>query len=188
MNTATYTVNVTTSAQFTDVKPGDWYYKNVMRAVELGILSGKGNGIFAPHENITRRDFAIMLAQSLGHDNSEPATSPFVDVADDDYGVSSIAYLYEQGITAGDNEGKFNPTSKITRQEAATMLAKAFKATGTSTELYADDAKIANWAKSFVYACKDAGLMKGDVAGTFRPNDTFTRAEAASAMVNAVDK
>ena len=158
-----------------------------MRAVELGILSGKGNGIFAPNENITRRDFAIMLAQALGHSNSEPATSPFKDVADNDYGVSSIAYLYEQGITAGDDKGNFNPDANITRQEAATMLAKAFEATGTSTELYTDDAKIADWAKGFVYACKDAGLMSGDVAGTFRPTDTLTRAEAASAMVNAVD-
>ena len=182
-----YTVKVTVADQFTDVNENDWFYENVMRAVELGILSGKGNGIFAPNENITRRDFAIMLAQALGHSNSEPATSPFKDVADNDYGVSSIAYLYEQGITAGDDKGNFNPDANITRQEAATMLAKAFEATGTSTELYTDDAKIADWAKGFVYACKDAGLMSGDVAGTFRPTDTLTRAEAASAMVNAVD-
>ena len=171
------------------VNPGDWYYDNVMRAVELGILSGKGNGTFAPSESITRRDFAIMLAQALGHSNSEPASSPFVDVADDDYGVSSIAYLYEKNIAAGDNEGKFNPNAKITRQEAATLLAKAFCATGTSSELYNDDAAIASWAKSFVYACKEAGLMKGDAGtGNFRPTSTITRAEAASAMVNAVDK
>ena len=187
--TNVYTLKANVSAQFTDVNPGDWYYDNVMRAVELGILSGKGNGTFAPSESITRRDFAIMLAQALGHSNSEPASSPFVDVADDDYGVSSIAYLYEKNIAAGDNEGKFNPNAKITRQEAATLLAKAFGATGTSSELYNDDAAIASWAKSFVYACKEAGLMKGDAGtGNFRPTSTITRAEAASAMVNAVDK
>ena len=187
--TNVYTLKANVSAQFTDVNPGDWYYDNVMRAVELGILSGKGNGTFAPSESITRRDFAIMLAQALGHSNSEPASSPFVDVADDDYGVSSIAYLYEKNIAAGDNEGKFNPNAKITRQEAATLLAKAFGATGTSSELYNDDATIASWAKSFVYACKEAGLMKGDAGtGNFRPTSTITRAEAASAMVNAVDK
>ena len=187
--TNVYTLKANVSAQFTDVNPGDWYYDNVMRAVELGILSGKGNGTFAPSESITRRDFAIMLAQALGHSNSEPASSPFVDVADDDYGVSSIAYLYEKNIAAGDNEGKFNPNAKITRQEAATLLAKAFGATGISSELYNDDAAIASWAKSFVYACKEAGLMKGDAGtGNFRPTSTITRAEAASAMVNAVDK
>ena len=187
VNTATYTVSVTTADQFSDVNEGDWYYSNVMRAVELGILSGYSDGTFRPMNNITRRDFAIMLAQSLGHSNDEPATSPFKDVADDDYGVSSIAYLYEQGITAGDDKGNFNPDAYITRQEAAIFLARAFEATGTTSETFTDDAKIASWAKDFVYAAKAAGLMNGDTNGTFRPTSTLTRAEAASAMVNAVD-
>ena len=187
VNTATYTISVTTADQFSDVNTGDWYYNNVMRAVELGILSGYSDGTFKPMNNITRRDFAIMLAQSLGHDNDEKATSPFKDVADTDYGVSSIAYLYENEITVGDSNGNFNPDANITRQEAAIMLVKAFEATGTSSDLYADDAQIASWAKSFVYTAKAAGLMKGDDHNEFNPTDRLTRAEAASAMVNAVD-
>ena len=127
VNTATYTISVTTADQFSDVNTGDWYYNNVMRAVELGILSGYSDGTFKPMNNITRRDFAIMLAQSLGHDNDEEATSPFKDVADTDYGVSSIAYLYENEITVGDSNGNFNPDANITRQEAAIMLVKAFE-------------------------------------------------------------
>ena len=184
---ASYTLTVTTADQFSDVDTNDWYYNNVMRAVELGILSGYSDGTFKPMNNITRRDFAIMLAQSLGHDNDEEATSPFKDVADTDYGVSSIAYLYENEITVGDSNGNFNPDANITRQEAAIMLVKAFEATGTSSDLYADDAQIASWAKSFVYTAKAAGLMKGDDHNEFNPTDRLTRAEAASAMVNAVD-
>ena len=183
----TYTLKATTADQFSDVDTNDWYYSNVMRAVELGILSGYTDGTFKPMNNITRRDFAIMLAQSLGHDNDEEATSPFKDVADTDYGVSSIAYLYENEITVGDSNGNFNPDANITRQEAAIMLVKAFEATGTSSDLYADDAQIASWAKSFVYTAKAAGLMKGDDHNEFNPTDRLTRAEAASAMVNAVD-
>jgi hypothetical protein len=182
-----YTLKVTVADQFSDIDENDWYYANVMRAVELGILSGYSDGTFRPMNNITRRDFAIMLAQALGHSNDEPATSPFKDVADNDYGVSSIAYLYEQKITVGDDKGNFNPDDNITRQEAAIFLAKAFEATGTTSDLYTDDAKIASWAKDFVYAAKAAGLMNGDTNGTFRPTSTLTRAEAASAMVNAVD-
>ena len=185
--TNVYTLKATTADQFSDVDTNDWYYNNVMRAVELGILSGYTDGTFRPMNNITRRDFAIMLAQSLGHDNDEEATSPFKDVADTDYGVSSIAYLYENEITVGDSNGNFNPDANITRQEAAIMLVKAFEATGTSSDLYADDAQIASWAKSFVYTAKAAGLMKGDDHNEFNPTDRLTRAEAASAMVNAVD-
>ena len=185
--TNVYTLKAVVADQFSDVDTNDWYYSNVMRAVELGILSGYSDGTFKPMNNITRRDFAIMLAQSLGHDNDEEATSPFKDVADTDYGVSSIAYLYENEITVGDSNGNFNPDANITRQEAAIMLVKAFEATGTSSDLYADDAQIASWAKSFVYTAKAAGLMKGDDHNEFNPTDRLTRAEAASAMVNAVD-
>ena len=185
--TVSYTLTATTADQFSDVDTDDWYYNNVMRAVELGILSGYTDGTFRPMNNITRRDFAIMLAQSLGHDNDEEATSPFKDVADTDYGVSSIAYLYENAITVGDSNGNFNPDANITRKDAAIMLVKAFEATGTSSDLYADDAQIASWAKSFVYTAKAAGLMKGDDHNEFNPTDRLTRAEAASAMVNAVD-
>ena len=185
-----YTLKVTVSAQFSDIKESDWYYDNVMRAVELGILSGYTDGTFRPMNNITRRDFAIMLAQALGNsnDNDGTAVSRFPDVADDDYGVVSINYLYDNEITVGDEKGNFNPDANITRQEAAIFLAKAFEATGTTSETFTDDAKIASWAKSFVYAAKAAGLMNGDVNGAFRPNDKLTRAEAASVMVNAVDK
>ena len=186
--TNVYTLKASLAAQFSDISESDWYYNNVMRAVELGILSGYTDGTFRPNNSITRQDFAIMLAQSLGHDNDEEATSPFKDVSDSDYGVSSIAYLYEQGIVAGDNNGNFNPNANITRQEAAIMLAKAFKATGTTSDKFTDDASIASWAKSFVYAAKAAGLMNGDTNGSFRPTSTITRAEAASAMVNAIDK
>jgi hypothetical protein len=186
--TVEYTVTVKAADQFTDVRPGDWFYENVMRAVELGIAKGKGNGIFDPYGNITRRDFAIMLAQAMGQSNDGEAVSPFPDVADDDYGVVSIAFLYDKGITVGDNEGNFNPDANITRQEVAIFMAKAFGATGTTSETFTDDAKIASWAKSFVYAAKAAGLMNGDANGAFRPTSTLTRAEAASVMVNAVDK
>ncbi|MGI6255810.1 MAG: S-layer homology domain-containing protein [Acutalibacter sp.] len=186
--TMDYTVTVTVADQFTDVQPDDWFYDNVMRAVELGIAKGKGNGIFDPYGKITRRDFAIMLAQAMGQSNDGEAVSPFPDVADNDYGVVSIKYLYDQKITVGDSEGNFNPNANITRQEVAIMLAKAFGATGTTDTVFTDDAKIASWAKDYVYAAKAAGLMNGDTAGTFRPNDSFTRAEAASAMVNAIDK
>ncbi|MGI6255061.1 MAG: S-layer homology domain-containing protein, partial [Acutalibacter sp.] len=51
VNTATYTVSVTTGDQFSDISESDWYYNNVMRAVDLGILSGYSDGTFKPNNN-----------------------------------------------------------------------------------------------------------------------------------------
>ena len=189
-NTATtnvYTLTATTAAQFSDVNTGDWFYQNVMDAVAAGIVSGRGDGTFGPNDRITRRDFAIMVSKLLldGEDAPEATTTPFSDVSADDYALNAIAYCAENGIISG-FDGEFRPSDNITRQEAASVMKNALELTGTTSELFADDAAIATWAKANVYACKAAGVFNGDDNNNFNPTSTLTRAEAASIMVNAM--
>ena len=70
----------------------DWFYQNVMDAVAAGIVSGRGDGTFGPNDRITRRDFAIMVSKLLldGEDAPEATTTPFSDVAANDYGLNAI--------------------------------------------------------------------------------------------------
>ena len=183
----TYTLTATTAAQFSDVNTGDWFYQNVMDAVAAGIVSGRGDGTFGPNDRITRRDFAIMVSKLLldGEDAPEATTTPFSDVAANDYGLNAIAYCAENGIISG-FDGEFRPGDNITRQEAASVMKNALELTGTTSDLFADDAAIATWAKANVYACKAAGVFNGDDNNNFNPTSTLTRAEAASIMVNAM--
>ena len=185
--TNVYTLTATTAAQFSDVNTGDWFYQNVMDAVAAGIVSGRGDGTFGPNDRITRRDFAIMVSKLLldGEDAPEATTTPFSDVAANDYGLNAIAYCAENGIISG-FDGEFRPGDNITRQEAASVMKNALELTGTTSELFADDAAIATWAKANVYACKAAGVFNGDDNNNFNPTSTLTRAEAASIMVNAM--
>jgi hypothetical protein len=184
-----YTLTAKIADQFSDVKPGAWYYDNVMAAVEAGIVSGLGNGTFNPEGNVTRRDFAIMVVKLLlnGQEPPEADTTPFSDVSSSDYALDYIAYCAENGIISG-SDGMFRPGDYITRQEAASVMKNALELTGTTSELFTDDAKIASWAKANVYACKAAGIFNGDEKGNFNPTSTLTRAEAASIMVNALNK
>ena len=185
--TNVYTLTATTAAQFSDVSTDDWFYQNVMDAVAAGIVSGRGDGTFGPNDRITRRDFAIMVSKLLldGEDAPEATTTPFSDVAANDYGLKAIAYCAENGIISG-FDGEFRPGDNITRQEAASVMKNALELTGTTSELFADDAAIATWAKANVYACKAAGVFNGDDHNNFNPTSTLTRAEAASIMVNAM--
>ena len=185
--TNVYTLTATTAAQFSDVSTDDWFYQNVMDAVAAGIVSGRGDGTFGPNDRITRRDFAIMVSKLLldGEDAPEATTTPFSDVAANDYGLNAIAYCAENGIISG-FDGEFRPSDNITRQEAASVMKNALELTGTTSELFADDAAIATWAKANVYACKAAGVFNGDDNNNFNPTSTLTRAEAASIMVNAM--
>lgn len=189
--TTDYTLTATIAEQFSDVNPEDWFYNNVMAAVDAGIVSGQGDGIFNPYGQVTRRDFAIMVVKLLlnGEEPEEAETTPFTDVADDDYALNAIAYCAENGIISG-YEGEFRPGDKITRQEAAAVMRNALELADASSdiELFSDDAKIASWAKGNVYACKAAGIFTGDNMGNFNATSSLTRAEAASIMVNAMNK
>ena len=183
-----YTLTAKVAAQFSDVKEGTWYYDYVTKAAAAGIINGKGNGIFDPEGNITRGDFALMTVRMLGVDVSGYTTAPFSDVKASDYYMKAIAYCAEKGIIGGTGDGKFEPEKNILREEAAKIIAVALDLDGTTTEKFKDDAKISNWAKGYVDACKAAGIFGGDEKGNFNPKSPITRAETAKIMVVAMDK
>ena len=188
-HTKPYTVTVKLDEAFKDVKPGDWFFEDVMQAASAGIVKGQGDGIFAPRDNVTRRDFAIMLCRVLGVDVECDAVVPFVDVKPDDYGIVAIAYCASHGIVNGYEDTTFRPNEYIARQEAAKMISVAMGVSNISDEKYPDDANIADWASDYVYMAKAAGLMKGDAdTGNFRPTGKITRAEAATVMMNAYNQ
>ena len=183
-----YTLTAKVAAQFSDVKEGTWYYDYVTKAAAAGIINGKGNGIFDPEGNITRGDFALMTVRMLGVDVSGYTTAPFSDVKASDYYMKAIAYCAEKGIIGGTGDGKFEPEKNILREEAAKIIAIALDLDGTTTEKFKDDAKISNWAKGYVDACKAAGIFGGDEKGNFNPKSPITRAETAKIMVVAMGK
>ena len=183
----TYTVTVTEAEMFSDVSSSKWYYDYVLQASNLGIINGKGDGIFAPEENVTRGDFAVMLTNMLGvSELPHVVNNPFADVNEDIYYSDAIAYCYDQGYIGGYPDGSYRPEATITRQEAAKIIAEALELTETDDELFTDDNLIHEWAEDYVYQCKAAGIFGGDAGtGNFRPTDAISRAETAKIMVVA---
>ena len=188
----TYDVIIKVGERFSDVNPGDWFYENVMNAAAKGYVSGMGDGIFQPNGNTTRAQFASMIAKAMGFDpetDEIDVETAFVDVPATHWGAKAIAFCAENGYMNGDADGNFRPDANITRQEVASVLVNTFKLTNEGTKDFPDDALIASWAKSNVYAAKAAGLMNGDQGtGNFRPTDYIKRAESASIMMNAFNK
>ena len=188
----TYDVIIKVGERFSDVNPGDWFYENVMNAAAKGYVSGMGDGTFQPNGNTTRAQFASMIAKAMGFDpetDEIDVETAFVDVPATHWGAKAIAFCAENGYMNGDADGNFRSDANITRQEVASVLVNTFKLTNEGTKDFPDDALIASWAKSNVYAAKAAGLMNGDQGtGNFRPTDYIKRAESASIMMNAFNK
>ena len=115
---------------FADVDNGSWYFNYVESAYNSGIISGKDGNVFAPNDNITRQDMAVILyslAKFLGHELPADAAE-FADDADiAEYSRNAIYSLRCAGIVNGDEKGSFNPKAAATRAEAAQMIYSLIK-------------------------------------------------------------
>ena len=94
----------------------------------------------------------------------------------DDPNVNNAAAL---GIVTGYEDGTFRPYKTISRQEAAAMLDRLYQVLGGKTDVvsekvFADDAKIGNWARGSVYAMRQTGIMQGKENNQFCPTDGYT--------------
>lgn len=111
------------------------------------------------------------------------ATSPPKDIQYN-WAKDAIIYLIEEGILNGYPNGKFMPENKITRAEFSKIVAKAFAIRPTGRSQFKDIDK--NWAKAYIIALAEHGIVKGFPDGTFRPNKEITRAELVAMLMRVV--
>ena len=93
---------------FLDVRPEHWYYRDVMIAQNMGIVSGVGNNYFHPNRPIKREDMAVILARTLritGNPLPHKDNSILEKFSDShlisDYALSSLAVTHGAGIING---------------------------------------------------------------------------------------
>ena len=141
---------------FTDVK--SHANKTAIEALaSRQIINGMGDGTFAPNSNMTRAQFATITVKALGL--TAKANNNFTDVKAADWFAPYVGTANTYGIVNGMGDGTFNPGGTITRQEAATMVARAAKLCGMNTDYttaaardilsqFGDYTKCADWARS----------------------------------------
>ena len=172
---------------FDDVTENDWFFDVVNEAYERGLMNGMSEGEFAPTLEVTRGMFVTVLYRIAG----EPAVSEaaaFDDVTADEYYANAIAWATANGITNGMSETEFMPERSISREQMATILYRYAESAGVDVSVggalsFSDADSISDYAVSAIeWACA-AGLMNGYPEGTFAPQNTATRAEAAAVLV-----
>lgn len=171
------------SGSFDDVD-GHWGQAAVERWAGYGVVNGDGTGNFNPDNQMTRAEFATMLANMLGY--KEKATNTFSDVNDSDWFADAILKLAAAGVIQGSN-GMANPNAPISRQEAAVMMCRAFNIPTTGGSLdFADSADVADWAKGAVAALASRGMMNGVGGNNVAPLANINRASVATLLDNMI--
>lgn len=94
------------------------------------------------------------------------------------------------GIIVGDENGNLNLSGSVTRAEFAKMLISAsiYKDSiqGSANSSSFKDVKYTHWASGYIKGTVSNQWMVGYVDGTFRPDNTITFEEAASAILKVL--
>jgi hypothetical protein len=99
-----------------------------------------------------------------------------------------ILRLVSLGVVGGYEDGSYRPEAGITRQEFAKMvvLAAGLEADAEPELTFADAGEIAGWARGYVSAAVNAGIITGVGDNRFAPADSVTRAQAATMIIRAL--
>lgn len=168
---------------FPDVKRSAWYYEAIESAAQMGLFKGDTSGLFLPDDKITRAQFALVMANSMGVDLTPYTAASFTDVPAGRWFSAAAAWAKETKLMVGYKDGSFHPDSPITRQEMCVVLYNAMEVhqemDPSVASVFLDNAKIAGWAKDAVYQCYTRGLVQGDEKDNFSPTGSTLRSHAA---------
>jgi hypothetical protein len=183
-----YTV-VEFNKTFEDVQ-NHWAKANIEQMASKWIVKGVAAHQYRPDKSVTRAEWTTLLVRSLGLQDIAETSPSFKDVKIGAWYAGTVATALQAGLINGFEDGSFKPDQAITRQELAVMTDKALQYIGTAKlqrssvteKLFKDQAEIASWANQSVLNVIERELLFGRPDGTFAPNLTATRAEAATVL------
>lgn len=141
------------------------------------------NGLFSPNRNITRAQFAAMIARALQVTPTKPTA--FADIKGKWY-EADVQALQELGIINGVTPTSFNPNAPLTRQHAAIMMARVLRyahvdMTNDVMTRYEDDARINRQYVADIYWLQQLDIMTGS-NNVFNPTNALTRGQMAKIL------
>jgi hypothetical protein len=112
---------------FHDLKPEEWEYAEVQKAVKEGYLTGYPDHTTHVHDTVSRQEAAVMIARLLKLKAADQAKS--AGFSDEDkaaaWSKEAIKQVTAKGIMEGYDDHTFKPYQGITRAEAVVVLDQA---------------------------------------------------------------
>ena len=112
---------------FDDVKEDSWYFEAVKWAAGNNIVSGVETNIFAPDENITREQMAVILYRYAKLKGFEINADVHLDKFDDaetisNWAIDALKWANASGIINGTSDEYISPSASATRAQVAAMI------------------------------------------------------------------
>ena len=180
-------IKPTTEIKFNDVKETDWFYGDVMSAVDMGLINGKNIGVYAPNDNLTYAEAAKLAAcmhqlYMEGVVTLKNGTANWYD--------TYVDYCVDNGIITKE----YNYNEKATRAGYMVIFAhalpdEALKAVNNVPDNSIPDVPTSSAYSPEVYKLYRAGILQGsDEIHSCKPYDNIKRSEVAAILSRMMDE
>ncbi|MDO5714867.1 MAG: S-layer homology domain-containing protein [Tissierellia bacterium] len=174
--------------KMTDVEK-HWAKDVIKYVMDRGYFLGTSERTFSPNQAGTRAEFITVLGRRAKIDGKAYTKNKMKDVPAGVYYEPYVNWAVEKGIIQGVGNDYFEPNRGMTREEMATILDRYLLTVGGgpregSGKVFADEDKIASWAKPSIDRLSRKGLLQGRDHNKFAPKADFTRAEVAQVIYN----
>ena len=170
-------VSVYAAVDFPDMK-NHWAADHVKVLTEKGIISGRGDGLFHPEEQVLINEYIKMVVTALGYTDIENYPGDwarnYIEKA------KELGLIFDREIT-----DYYEP---INRGMMAKIAMRALKDEAVPDYIYAYKGLITDYddldadIRQDALKCVEKGIIKGMPDGAFRPGYYSTRAEAATVI------
>lgn len=186
---------VISKSAYDDVTEGHWAYQWVTFMNDEGYIHGypaeqnDGQELYKPDQLITRAEFVTILYFMLRP--TADMTESFTDVTLADWYYEYISKAVGTGYMSGYGDGTAKPNAYITREEATSIVYRAFKIDKyTNVTEFSDAAEIDPWAYEAIMSLAEIGVIVGytgeaEAVAMIQPKVNIKRAEVASLLANA---
>ena len=182
--------------KFADVGENHWAKPYIEKMALKGVILGRGAGIFAPEDKVTRYESVIMLVRILGYtdipsNKTIPAAFKGADKVPE-WARKEIAVGVEEGIIIGEDLENFRGSEPAKRYEVAVFAVRALGLEEEAKNIknidlnFSDISQIPLAFRSHVQIALEKGIITGFEDRTFRPMESISRAQAA-ALFSRVD-
>lgn len=204
------------AADFADIK-GHWAENIINRLADAGVVSGVSDTEFNPDGTVTRAEFMKMALGASGIEETEYRNGECLDVTASDWFAPCVQSALDKGLIPEDMiiaysaeiiesesgskaqySGSFEGNTPIKREEMAYIAQSVYQyslGNGGIEKLempidmpFTDLSSVSIWALDGLKHAYANELISGMDDGTFAPQNTATRAQAAAIISNLIEK
>lgn len=170
-----------TGQPFDDVTANQKYADSIWFLKDNSVVQGYSDGTYRPENPLTRAEFMKIIILGTGLEVPNATSSPFSDVAMDEWYTNYIAFGNSKGYIEGYSDGTFRPNQAINKVEALKILGELvmwnFSSNPQPPNPYTDT-NLNEWYGKYLSYAINHNIID-DTGSKYEPSTPITRGQMA---------